>query len=180
MILKLLLSLFLIIGAGASGVLATQALVSDQTTLTANTFSTGSVSLLLNTNKTSGTFEETKAGFSEVLMPGEVVTKFLRLKNDNSNVALSIAAQAANVSGSLDDDDVDITFTAVDTSDVPTGTPVTRSLAEWLAAPVAFGDPTIADDATQRYKMDVTIDSAVTAAGANVVFDFIFTGTQVL
>ncbi len=180
---KLLLSLLIIAGVGAAGVTATQALLSDEVTLTANSFSTGSVDLQINTGKTGGTFEETKTGFSGTMLPGETLKNFFRLKNNNSDSALSISAQATNVvpGTGITADDVDVTITAIDTSaaETPVGTPVTKTLAEWVTVG-ALGLPNIDDVDTQRYKMEVKIDEGVSVSGASVTFDFVFTGTQVV
>ena len=179
MVVKLVLSLLIIVGVGAASASATQALLTDTASLTANTFSTGSVNLLINVNKTGGSFGDTKTGFSQTLLPGETVTKFIRLKNEDSGVDLAIAAQAVNVTGAISPEDVNVTFTAVDSLDAPVGAPVTKTLAAWQTIG-DLGDPDIASDATQRYTMDVEIDESVTSPGISVTFDFVFTGTQVV
>lgn len=181
MIKKLIMSLLIITGVGAGAFAATQALFTDTATLAANTISTGTVNLLVNSGKTGGTFEDSKSGFfTETLLPGETATKFFRLRNENSSVALSIAAQAVVAGGgSIPANQVNVTFTAVNSSDVAVGTPVTKTLADW-ATVGELGLPNILSNTTQRYKMDVEVEDTVTTSGSTVTFDFVFTGTQVV
>jgi hypothetical protein len=179
MIAKLLLSLLIIVGVGASAFTATKALLSDQATLTANTFSTGTVSLLVDNDITGADFDESKTGFSQTLFPGQTVTNYLRLQNDGSGVALSIQAQATSVGGTINPDDVTVTLTAVDGTNAPVGSPVSKTLTQWETIG-GLGNTNVPSDGIQRYKMDVSLDSGVTASGASVNFNFVFTGTQVL
>ncbi|CAN5132661.1 hypothetical protein BH11PAT1_BH11PAT1_6720 [soil metagenome] len=179
---RLILSIFLIIAVSSTAFASTRAVLSDQVTLTANTFSTGTVDLQITTG--SGTdYAETHAGFSGTLLPGQTTSKFVKLRNNGSGVDLAIAAQAANVSG-LSGDNVTIAFTPWSSSTVSghieTGaSTTTHTLAEWLAAPGSLGNPNLTSGSIQYYKMDVTIHNSVTTSG-NTNFDFIFTGTQVV
>lgn len=183
MIFKLLMSLLIIVGVGATGVVATQALVSDEVTLTANTYSVGSIDLKINTGKTSGEFEDSKTGFTGTLLPGETVVSFIRLKNNDGDTSLSIAAQATDIipTTGITANDVDITFTAIDTdtAETPVGDAVTKTLAEWETVG-QLGLPNIDEGDTQRYKMVVKIHDSVTQPGASISFNLVFTGTQVV
>lgn len=184
MIKKLILSLLIIIGAGVSGVLATQALLSDQVTLTANAFSTGSVDLQIKVGDAA--YADTQAGFTETMLPGETESKFFKLKNNNSGTALAIAAQATlDADNNIPTDKVTISFTPW-TSGTSGGSPevgavtTTHTLAEWIANPYDLGIPDIGSGNVQDYKMDVSINSDVTTSNADSKFSFTFTGEQVL
>lgn len=177
LIKKLLISLFIIAAVGATGVTATRALLSDQAVLSANTFSTGTADLLVNKGQTGGTYQESQTGFTSSLLPGDTVTNYLRLKNNSSDVNFAIATQAFNAGGDIDPSKVTITFTPVNSSEVPVGTPVSRSLAEWSTTPASLGTPDIAHGDTQEYQMDVTLSPSVSSTGT-ATFDFTFTGTQ--
>jgi len=181
MIKRILLSLLIITAVGASAVGATKALLSDSVTLTANTFSTGTVDLKIATGKNGGTFQDTQVGFTETdIFPGQTRTNFFRLRNVGSGSPdLLIIAQAANVSGGIAASDVTITITPVNSSDVPVGSAVSHTLDSWLSTPDSLSPPNISANTTQRYKMNVTISSSVTTASASSIFDFVFTGTQV-
>lgn len=179
--LRLFLSLFLIVAVSTTAFASTRALLSDQVTLTANTFSTGTVDLQITTG--SGTdYADTHVGFTGALLPGQTITKFVKLKNNSTDVDLSIAAQAANVTG-ISGDNVSVSFTPWTTSTVgghmETGASVTtHTLNEWLASPANLGVPDIDNGSTQYYRMDVTIDGSVTSS-SSTSFDYVFTGTQV-
>lgn len=179
MIKKLLLSLLIIVGVGASAFAATKALLSDQATLGASTFSTGTVDLLISNGQT-GTFAESQPGYTGSLLPGQKVTKYLRLKNDSTDADFAIAAQATNVTGSLNTDDVIVTFTPVNTSEVAVGDHVAKTLTQWVATPTSLGLPNIPDGNTQEYQMDIMLNENVTTGGASIVFSFVFTGEQVV
>lgn len=174
---RLLLSLLLVVGAGTIGVNATRALLSDQAVLSANTFTTGTMNLLVAKGQTGGTFEESQAGFSGSIIPGQTITNYLRLKNDSADINFAVAAQAFNIGGDISADDVTITFTPVDSSEDPEGSPVTHSLSEWSASLDALGTPNIGDGETQEYQMDVTLSPSIASTGT-ASFDFTFTGTQ--
>lgn len=179
MIKKLLISLFIISAVGTTAVAATQALLSDQAVLSANTFSTGTVDLAIAKGQSGGSFESNTPGFTETVLPGESSTNYFRLRNLSDDAHFSIAAQASTVSGSINPDDVFITFTPVNTSEEPIGSPVTRSLTQWEATPAGLGLPNIEDGDTQEYEIKVTVDEDVTTGGESITFDFVFTGTQV-
>ncbi len=179
MIKRIILSLLIIAGVSASGVTATKALMSDQATLTANTFSTGTVDLQIATSPVTD-YGDTKLGFSNnAMLPGQAVTFPFRLKNNSAGADFSIQGQASiNGTNTLPADKISLTFTAVNTSGDPVGAPVTDTLEHWLAIK-DFGNPVIMHGQFQRYKMDVKIDEAVIVPSASVNFDLIFTGTQV-
>ncbi len=182
MIKKIILSLLIIGGVGASAVAGTQALLSDTVTLTANAISTGTVDLQIAVNGQTN-YENTQTGFVETILPGQSKIKSFRLKNNASGVALSIAAQATNVSG-LPSNKVLITFTPWTTSSTTSGSPepgsspTTHTLADWVGG-ASLGNPNIASNGVQDYRMEVSIDQSVSTAGSST-FDFVFTGTQVV
>lgn len=182
MIRKLLLSLMIITGVSASAFVATQALLADTATLAANTFSTGSVDLQINSNGDS-LYSDSEPGFTDTLFPGQAKAKFFKLKNNGSGTTLSIAAQSANISG-IPADKVIVSFTPW-TSSTTAGNPesgsvkTTHTLAEWLATPADLGTPNLASNGVQDYRMDVMIDPSVSAASSSTTFDFVFTGTHV-
>jgi hypothetical protein len=180
MIKKLLVSLFIISAVTATGVAATRALLSDQAVLSANTFSTGTVDLVVAKGQSGGSFTDAQAGFTETVLPGETFTNYFRLKNLSADAHFAIAAQASTVSGTISHSDVIVTFTPVNTSEEPVGSPVTKTLAEWESLPVGLGLPNIGDGDTQEYKIEVTVDEDVAAGGASITFDFVFTGTQIV
>ncbi|CAN5169194.1 hypothetical protein BH09PAT1_BH09PAT1_0490 [soil metagenome] len=169
------------LAVGGTAIAASRALLSDQATLAANTFSTGTVDLQVTTGKTGGTFLDSVQGFSGVnLYPGQTITNFFRLKSTNTSTDLSIAAQAASVSGGLSDTDISITFTALDSNSSPVGVPITQTLHQW-ESPTDLGLPNVlANGNQQRYKMDVTVSPNLKAGGASTTFDMVFTGTQVV
>lgn len=179
MIKRLLLSLFIVTAVGATGVTATRALLSDQAVLSANTFTTGTVDLVVAKGQSGGSFGDNSLGFTETILPGETFTNYFRLKNLSDDAHFSIAAQTANISGIIDPADVSVTFTPVNTSEEPVGAPVTKTLAEWLATPTGLGLPNIGDGDTQEYQIAVKLDDDVAAGGASITFDFVFTGTQI-
>lgn len=180
MIKKLLLSLIVISAVGTTGVAATRALLSDQAVLSANTFSTGTVDLVVAKGQSGGSFTDAQAGFTETVLPGETFTNYFRLKNLSVDAHFSVAAQAAAVSGPISPSDVIVTFTPVNTSEEPVGAPVTKTLAQWEALPTGLGLPNIGDGDTQEYKIDVSLDDDVATGGASITFDFVFTGTQIV
>lgn len=175
---KLLISFLIIAGVGSTAIASTKALLSDQAVLGENTFSTGTVDLTIS-NGVSGDFADQVSGFNETIFPGETVTKYFRLKNESSDVFLSIAAQAASISGAISKNDVTVTFTPVNTSENPIGSPISKTLSEWESAPADLWLPYIQDGKTQEYQMDVKLADSVETGGASITFDFIFTGTQV-
>lgn len=177
MIKKLLLSLFIISAVGATGVTATQALLSDQAVLSANTFSTGTADLLVAKGQTGGSYEDSQTGFTGNLLPGATITNYLRLKNNSGDVDFSIAAQALNISGNIAASDITVIFTPVNSSEVAVGDAVSHSLADWVTTPASLGTPDINAGSTQEYKMDVTLSPSVSSTGT-ATFDFTFTGTQ--
>ena len=174
---KFLLSLGVLAFAGGSAVLGTQALLSDDVTLTANTFTTGTVDLQIRVG--ANPYADTQAGFSATLLPGQSSTSEFLLKNNDSQVDLEISAQSIVTGSVLDPSLVMVEFTAVDAINVPTGTPVSQSLAAWTT-PTSLGLPNIISNGEQKYLMKVTIDPSVTASNVSSVFDFVFTGTQVV
>lgn len=177
MVKKLLLSLFIIAAVGTAGVSATRALLSDQAVLSANTFSTGTADLLVAKGQTGGTYQESQAGFTSSLLPGETVTNYFRLKNNSSDVDFSIAAQAVGVTGDIDPNNVTVTFTPVNSSEVPVGTAVSHTLSAWSTTPASLDLPNINHGGTQEYKIDVTLAPSISSTGT-ATFDFTFTGTQ--
>lgn len=179
MIKKLLISLFIVSVVGTTSVAATRALLSDQAVLSDNTFSTGTVNLTIAKGQSGGTFADDTLGFSETLLPGETFTDYFRLKNESPDAYFAIAAQAADIGGTIDANDIIVSFTPVNSSEDPIGPAVTKTLAQWETTPTALGLPNIADGATQEYQIAVTLDDDVTTGSASVTFDFIFTGTQV-
>lgn len=179
MIKKLLLSLFIVATVGGTSIAATQALLSDQAVLSANTFSTGTVDLGIAKGQSGGDFVSNTAGFEETLLPGGTSVNYFRLKNLSADAHFAIAAQAASVGGSISPSDVTITITPVNSSEEPVGDPVAKTLANWLATPSGLGLPNIADGATQEYEIKVKLSNTVTTGGT-VTFDFIFTGTQIV
>lgn len=180
MIKRLLLSLFIIIGAGGSVAVGTHALLNDSVTLTANAFSTGSVDLQIAVGDAN--YSGTHAGFTDTVMPGQTKSKSFKLKNNGSGVDLAIAAQAVSVSG-LPADKVFVSITPWTSSSTTSGVPesgavtTTHTLADW-ASGASLGNPNIGSNNVQDYKMDVRVDESVNTSGTSS-FDFIFTGTQV-
>jgi hypothetical protein len=180
MIKRLLLSLVIICGVSGAAFVGTRALLSDQVTLAANTFSTGTVSLQISksTSTSGGTFTDTSiAGFTGKVLPGQTISETVWLKNNSSDADMSIAAQTASVSGEIDPVDVTVAFTPVNPDGSSSGgTPVSQTLTDWIS-PTSLGT-TLVHGGKQRYKMDVTLASSISTPGASN-FDFIFTGTQV-
>ena len=178
MIKKLLISFFIIISIGATAVGVTRASLSDQATLAANTFSTGTVDLKVSTSQSTAptSFTDQVTGFTDKIFPGQTKTELFWLKNNSTDIGFSLAAQAASVSGAINPSDVTIAFTPVDINGVTSvGSTVSHTLDVWNT-PDSLGT-TIANGARQRYKMEVTLSSNVATSGS-VVFDFNFTGTQ--
>lgn len=177
MIKRLLLSLGVITVVGSLAVYGTQALLSDTVTLTANTFSTGTVDLQI---WDGDSYEDTSVGFTETMFPGESSDPHaFWLKNNASGVDLSIAAAATVTDNEIDPTLVEVTIVAVDGANTPVGTPVTKLLSDWTT-PSALGLPDITTNGEQKYLMTVTFDESIEDAGATSAFDFTFTGTQVL
>lgn len=181
MIKKLLLSLFIIMGVSASAFAATKALLTDQVSLTANAFTTGTVDLQITTG-TGTDYADTHTGFTGTLFPGQSTTKFVKLRNNGSGTTLSIQAQATNVgTGGIPPAQVSVAFTPW-TSGSTSGSPetgaitTTHTLSEW-ATPTDLGIPAMTSGSIQYYKMDVSIGANVTTSGSST-FDFIFTGVQ--
>lgn len=180
MIKKLLLSIAIIGVVGGTAFAGTRALLSDAVTLTANTFSTGTVDLQIAIGKSAGpAFADTQVGFTKTMFPGQTETKFFRLRNNGTGVDLSIVAQASSASGAISPADVTVAITPVNSTDVPTGATASATLATWVSTPGSISPPNIGPSSTQRYQMDVSISSGVTTGGVSSVFDFNFTGTQV-
>ncbi len=184
MIKKIILSLLIIGGVGASAVAGTQALLSDTATLTANTFSTGTIGLEVATTPVT-TFANELPGFSNSnMLPGQTASYFFKLRNNEADVDLSIAAQAINVNvGGLDPAKVIVTFSpwssgTTSGSLVSGGTVTTHTLQEWKSG-FSLGLPNLTKSSTGKYyRMDVTIDPSVNTGGMSSIFDFLFTGTQ--
>ena len=177
--LRILLSAFIICVVAATAFVATRATFSDQVTLAASTFSTGTVGLQISSSQTTsgGTFHDTSiVGFTGKIIPGQTTSELLWLKNNSSDVDFAIAAQAASISGVISPADVTVTFTPVASDSASIGgTPESHTLADWGS--IASLNSTINHGGKQRYKMDIALSSSVTASGS-ISFDFIFTGTQ--
>ena len=180
---RILLSLGVITVVGGSAIVGTQALLSDNVSLTANTFSTGSVDLQIWDVPTS-TYGGATVGFNNTMLPGGTSGPHVFwLKNNGSGVDLAVTAAATLVDiggGDYSSDDITITITPM----LPDGTgpavgasPVTQTLTAWLST-TALGLPNIPTNEEQRYHMQVTIDPGVTKSSESVSFDFTFTGTQ--
>ncbi|KKR70221.1 MAG: hypothetical protein UU81_C0065G0001 [Microgenomates group bacterium GW2011_GWC1_41_8] len=163
----------------AAAFVGTQALLSDDVELTANTFSTGSVDLQI-WDVTSATYVESTVGFTDTMLPGEPSgPHVIWLKNNGSGVDLAISAAATVSVEEINSDDVTVTLEARSADgSTSAGTPVTQTLTAW-ETPTALGSPNIPTDDEQRYHMTVEIAEAVTASDDDVTFDFTFTGTQV-
>src|SRR6266498_6106707 len=99
MIKKLLLSLTIIVAVGASAFTATKALLSDQVTLSANAFSSGSVDLQIKIG--GDPYGDTHVGFTETVFPGQTKTKFFKLKNNKNNIPLTITTQTTNINNNI-------------------------------------------------------------------------------
>ncbi len=176
MIKRIILSLLIIGGVGASAFAGTKAIgLTDTATLSASTFSTGTADLQIS-NGTTGAFADSAEGFTTSLLPGKTFTKYIRLRNNSTDVDFSIAAQATAVSGSIEASNVTVVFTPVNGSEVAVGSPVSQILANWTT-PTGLGTPNILATKNQEYKMDVTLSSSVSTPGS-FVFSFLFTGTQ--
>jgi len=182
LITRLFLSFAIVLAVGASSVSAAKALLSDQVTLTANAFSTGTVDLQITTGSGSD-YADSHAGFTGTLFAGQTTSKIFKLRNNNSGIGLAIQAQATNVNeGSILPSQVTIAFTPWTTSSVTSGhaedgaITTSDTLAHWQT-PKDLGAPVLPSNGIQYYKMDVSIDQNVTTAGASS-FDFVFTGTQ--
>src|SRR5690242_20384793 len=88
---RLFLSFAIVIAVGASSVSAAKALLADPVTLTANTFSTGTVDLQITTG--SGTdYADSHVGFTDTIFPGQTKSKIVKLRNNGSGTPLAIAA----------------------------------------------------------------------------------------
>ena len=151
---KILLSLGTIAAIGGIAVMGTQALLSDEVTLTANTFSTGSVDLRISVGSGWG---ETQEGFTVTgMLPGDTSQHELWLQNNNSGADLEISAQATNRTGTLSRHDILIRFIAVESDNTPIsgGTDIAKTLAEW-GTPSPFESPNIASGGMQKYLMEV-------------------------
>lgn len=175
---NLLLSLGTITVVGGIAIAGTQALLSDEVTLTANTFSTGSVDLQISVG--SG-FANTQVGFSQTMLPGHYSDpKYFWLRNDLPGDPMSIQGQATNLSGTINSDRVQIEIIPVnpDNSAIDGTTGVKQSLTDWGNI-TALGNPNIPAGQNQKYKMTVYFESDITAELASSIFDFNFTGTQV-
>ncbi|HZE86797.1 MAG TPA: hypothetical protein VE090_01185 [Methylomirabilota bacterium] len=108
MIKRIILSLLIIIAVSGAAFAGTRALLSDQATLAASTFSTGTVDLRIsNSVSTSASFADSQPGFTGSLLPGQTQTKFFRLRNLSSDTDFSVTGQAASISGTLDGDKVE-------------------------------------------------------------------------
>ncbi len=179
MIKRLLLGLGTITVVGGAAIFGTQALLSDSVTLTANTFSTGTVDLQIS--KDDLTYADTETGFTQTVFPGQSSTpEYFFLKNNASGVSLALSAQATVGGGN----EIDPTLVTVEIVAVtgggaiePGATPVSQSLTAW-ATPTALGVPNLANNDSQRYRMTVSFNSSITDSGADSIFDFMFTGTQ--
>lgn len=170
----------IITGVGAGAFAASQALLSDQAVLAANTFSTGTSDLLIATNPVSD-YASSKAGFTNnAMLPGQTSAYAFRLKNNSDAVDFSIQGQATiNGTNTLPADKIFVTITPLDSSSNPMGTPVTHPLNEWTSVQ-SLGDLVVDNGDIQRYKMEVMVDPSITESSVSVNFDFVFTGTQVL
>lgn len=180
---RILLSLGVLTVTVSSVVVGTQALLSDEVVLGANTVSTGSVDLQIWDNSTSTYVDGPVAGFTEELLPGETSGNQVVWLNNASTVELSIAGAAVVTSetvGEYDSDDVTVMVTPMnDAGDANTGPTVTATLTDWETTPQSLL-PTIPAGTDQRYHVQVSVDSAVTQANSSVEFNLVFTGTQVL
>ena len=176
MIKRLFVSVAIITVVCASAAQATIAMLSDNATLTTNTFSTGTADLLVCNGKTCTDYTDSDDGFADTLLPGQTITKFFRLKNNSAGVDFSVTAQTVNESGSVSKSDVTIAITPIDSSDNPIGVAFSHTLSDWHN-PQPLSLPNIVHGGIQRYKMDVTFSSGITATGSSS-FDFVFSGTQ--
>ena len=177
---RLILSIVIITVLGFSGIAATRAFLTDQVTLTANAFSTGTVDLQIKVG--SDAYADTHVGFTDTVSPGQTKSKFFVLKNNGTGITLATAAQAASVSG-MSSDSITIAITpwtsTTSSGHVEAGAvTTTHTLTEWASAPSALGIPDMGPGNIQDYRMDVTVNPDVTTSGIST-FDFVFTGQQV-
>lgn len=179
--LRLLISLILITAVGTTAFASSRALLSDQATLAANTFSTGTVDLQIsNSQATSspnnGSFTDNTTGFTDSILPGATPkTKIFWLRNNSTDVDMTIAAQTASLSGNIDPTKVTVAIAPVDSTGADTAAAVSQTLSQWTSAGTV--NSTIVHGGKQRFRMSVSLASDVTTAG-NTQFDVIFTGTQ--
>ena len=179
--LRLLISIILITAVGTTAFAASRALLTDQATLAANTFSTGSVDLQISNSQAvsapnSGSFTDNATGFTDSILPGAVPkTKIFWLRNNSTDIDMTIAAQTASLSGNIDPSKVTLTVAPVDSTGVDTATAVSQTLSQWTSGSAV--NSTILHTGKQRFRMSVSLASDVFTAGSTQ-FDVIFTGTQ--
>jgi hypothetical protein len=180
---KIILSLLIVTAVGATGFAATRALLSDQASLTANSFSTGTADLQIGTDVIP--YNDNVTGFSGQIGPGETKSYFFFLKNNNSGFDMSLAAQAGNVvtGNGVTPGAVTLKFTPVlDGSNTPDSEPASGPITLQdltSVAPFTVGTE-LSSNETQRYRLDVSMNSGLTQNGGTVSFDLSFTGTQVV
>jgi len=174
---RILLSLGIIAVVGSSAVVGTRALLSDTATLTANSFSTGTVDLQIARDDTG--YADTQTGFTLTnLFPGQTGSAFFWLRN-NSTVEFTLTGQVTDLSGTVAGSDVDLRVFPVDGTGTYVGGTVTGpfTLAQWNASPQVINN--LLAGVGQRFKAEITIHSNVTVGGGTDNFNMSFVGTQV-
>ena len=158
------------------------ALLSDTAVLTGNSIASGNVDLQVSNsqNGSSTLFADSRAGFSETLLPGQSGDNYLFLKNATaSDVPLDIDM---SVSGLQDGGQglaskATLALTPVDASGLSTGPPVTADIAALASGHMPLG-MTIASQKAQRFRLSAALSASAGQQGASLSYDLVFTGTQ--
>jgi hypothetical protein len=163
-----------------------QALLSDGSTLTGNSLTSGTAGMLVSNSQagSSTTYEKVREGFTLSLNPGQTIEKYFLLKNVSpSEFMLNTSVIAAHTSPvSPLHNDVFVTFTAVDAqgNTLPQGNGAEATLAQLGLSHLPLPGPAIGRGAAQRYKVSYRMSTEVTAQSQAMNYDLIFTGTQAL
>lgn len=173
-----LVALCLWLGLAVEG---SQALFTDQASLTGSSMTTGSTDLLISNsqNPTSTTYEESRPGFAVHLVPGESMEKFFLLKNVSSGPVTLGTTLLSNLINTPSDlaSALTVEVVPVNADGEAIEAPVSSTLLGLSQSQMTLAG-TIEPNSTQRYRLRYTLAASYSAQAQAGGFDLVFTGQQ--
>lgn len=160
------------------------ALFTDQASLTGNSITSGTASLLISNSQSASStiFEDARVGFTSNLSPGEQVQKYFLLKNasdGNVDFRVSLGAIIAPDSSSPLATHLKFLFEEIGADGNPTGTGAVSYLAPLENSPIETPF-IIPKGTTKRYLLTTSLDSDFALQNQAASYDLVFTGVQVI
>lgn len=161
------------------------ALYSDTVTLTDNTITTGTASLLISNsqNQSSTIYEEMRQGFLAELIPGKGTTKYFLVKNaSDADVPFELYVSTLTNSGSTTiKDAVNLEIVPVDANgdDLVGYASVVGTLTSLSAANVSLG-VVLPRGTVQRFRLSTVLNSNFQAQSESASYNLIINGVQAI